>query len=242
MIVKDVSLSSPSQNIILDEVLLKLAEEGVIGETLRFWESPSYFVVLGRIGRENEDVAAANVLRDNISVLRRASGGGTVLQGPGCLNFTFVLSKNRSPQMDDIKKSYHYILDFVLQALNDLGVAAQFFPTSDLALIDGRKFSGNAQKRGKKFILHHGTILYNFDLSKIEKYLLMPKDMPDYREKRGHLDFVTNIPLRADQFKEKLIRRCGGGKIEKQLTAIEEKALQEVSKQSVVVPISLGSR
>ena len=49
MILKDITLSTPEENIVYDEVLLSLAEQGQEGESLRFWESSSLFVVLGRI-------------------------------------------------------------------------------------------------------------------------------------------------------------------------------------------------
>ncbi|MCK5082116.1 MAG: hypothetical protein KAR31_04335, partial [Candidatus Omnitrophica bacterium] len=64
-----------------------------------------------------------------------------------------------------------------------------------------KKISGNAQKRSKKFILHHGTILYDFDLERIKRYLKVPKDIPEYRQGRSHLDFVTNVPLSAVDIK-----------------------------------------
>ena len=66
---------------------------------------------------------------------------------------------------------------------------------SDLA-INNIKFSGNAQRRLKKAILFHGTILYNFQLSLIEKYLKHPPIQPAYRENRPHDQFIQNIPLK----------------------------------------------
>ena len=67
-----------------------------------------------------------------------------------------------------------------------------------------KKFSGNAQRRGKHYILHHGTILYKFDLSLISRYLNMPQDIPEYRKGRPHTDFVTNIPIDPRIFKNHL--------------------------------------
>jgi len=173
MILKDISFKSPQENILYDDVLLHLAEQGQQGEVLRFWESPVYFVVLGRIGKEREDAKIDAVRRDHISVLRRSSGGGTVLQGKGCLNYSLVLSQELNPQIADLRKSYQIILGKVIEALKQIGIESKFCPISDIALAENnRKFSGNAQKRLKKFILHHGTILYNFDLDKIVLGLL----------------------------------------------------------------------
>ncbi len=207
MILQDISFESPEENILYDETLLRLAEEGRGGEVLRFWESPKLFVVLGRVSRAEDDINIENALRDQIPVLRRCSGGGTVLQGQGCLNYSLILSKETSPQLADLKGSYQFILGRVIHALKDLGVEALFHPISDIALAGtAKKISGNAQKRSRKFILHHGTILYDFDLDAMGRYLRMPRAVPEYRLNRTHREFVANIPAAAHSIKTALCK------------------------------------
>src|SRR5262249_32669180 len=60
---------------------------------------------------------------------------------------------------------------------------------------DGRKFSGNSQRRRKNALLFHGTFLLQFDLSRIENFLLMPAKQPAYRKNRPHSDFLRNLQL-----------------------------------------------
>ena len=203
MIVENLSFPDPQANLNYDEELLRRAEKGEGGEVLRYWESPVHFVVLGRAGVAEDDVELAATQHDNILILRRASGGGTVLQGPGCLNFTLVISMKRYPELANIRRSYAFILNRFMSAVNKLGIDAEFRPVSDLVVKDtDKKFSGNAQRRGRSFILHHGTILYDFDLSLISRYLKVPKKTPDYRANRPHADFVTNIPANPQQIRE----------------------------------------
>lgn len=210
MLLKDISLPTPQENLALDEDLFRSADKHGDVEYLRFWESPVYFIVLGRIGKEEEDVDLAAANSDGIPVLRRSSGGGTVVQGPGCLNYTLVLSKHKYPALNDLRRSYAWISAKVIEALKPLGVEAIFRPTSDIALADSeKKFSGNAQHRGKTHIFHHGTILYNFELERIARYLRMPKDVPAYRKGRSHKDFITNIPIEAARFKTSLAKVFG---------------------------------
>src|SRR3989338_2273939 len=111
MVLKDISFPSPQENILFDEALLALAEQGKGGEVLRFWESLTTFIVLGRIGKVEEDIYIENVARDEVMVLRRSSGGGTVVQGKGCLNFSLILVKDRDPSLNDLRKSYRDILE-----------------------------------------------------------------------------------------------------------------------------------
>ena len=232
MLLKDISLPTPQENILYDNVLLELAERGEGEETLRFWESRELFIVLGRIGNPAADLRVEKVLADRVPVLRRSSGGGTVLQGKGCLNYTLVLSKER-PEIQDLRRSYQFILGRVIAALKNLGIDAACRPLSDIALTqNNKKISGNAQKRSKKFILHHGTLLYQFDLKKITEYLTMPKDIPEYRQDRSHLDFVTNIPATAAALKQEIQRSFSVTQATNQLSNAEKECLQHFLKLS----------
>lgn len=205
MKVLDLSFPEAQRNLLYDEELLRLADHGETGEVLRLWESPSVFVVLGRTCQISDDVLLDVCQADHIPVLKRSSGGGTVLQGPGCLNFSLILSKEKRPAIDSISRSYLVILDKVQHALKELGIATEFRPVCDLVLsFNGKKFSGNAQRRGRRFILHHGTLLYGFDLSLISRYLKVPKKMPEYRQNKAHSDFVTNLQLGEAELKQAL--------------------------------------
>ncbi len=134
MILKDISLPTPQANIAFDEDLLSLAEHSSLGEVLRFWESEDIFAVLGRTSKPKDDVFLKNVVADHIPVLRRCSGGGTVLKGKGCLNYALILSKDLRPEVSLFKESYRFILGNMVQALKQLGIAAVYRPISDLAL------------------------------------------------------------------------------------------------------------
>ncbi len=231
MLFKDVSLPSPEENILFDEVLLHLVEAGHSGEVLRFWESSRRFIVLGRISKLEEDVNLLAAKKENVPVYRRFSGGGTVVQGPGCLNFSLILAKDRDPALLDLGKSYRYILEKVIEVLKTLDVAAVFRPISDLALIDSdKKFSGNAQHRGRHYILHHGTILYDFNMDDIKKFLLMPRRVPEYRRGRSHEDFVINCPVKPGLLKKTFQEKFIISETFQQLSSLEEKTLKEFLK------------
>lgn len=237
MFLKDITLPTPQENILYDNVLLELAEKGDGGETLRFWESSELFIVLGRICDPATDLRVAKVLADRVPVLRRSSGGGTVVQGKGCLNYTLVLSKER-PEIQDLRRSYRFILGRVTAALKNLGIDAACRPLSDIALAqNNKKISGNAQKRSRKFILHHGTLLYGFDLEKIEKYLTMPKDVPEYRQNRSHSDFVTNIPAEAGALKREIQRSFSATRATSRLSGAENECLQHLLKLAKITLI-----
>ncbi len=197
------TLPTPTENLALDEALLLEAESGAGGEVLRVWEWPEPAVILGAGCRLAEDVDEEACRADGVPVLRRASGGGTVLLGRGCLLYTLILAFDRSPALAAIPSSYVYILNRIRDALADLEPAGEHAGTSDLAAF-GRKFSGNAQQRKRRHLLHHGTLLYDFDLARVGRYLRLPPRQPEYRDGREHADFLRNLPASADDLKTRL--------------------------------------
>ena len=194
----DLTLPSPAENLALDEALLLQAEAGQGGEVLRVWEWPHPAVVLGSGCRLAEDVDETACLADGVPLLRRSSGGGTVLLGAGCLLYSLVLNYERSPALTEIRASYRYILERVGQALGGAAAGVEQEGISDLA-IAGRKFSGNAQQRKRHHLLHHGTLLYAFDLPRVGRYLRLPPRQPEYRAGRGHTEFLRNLTMSAEE-------------------------------------------
>jgi lipoate---protein ligase len=201
--VLDLTLPSMAGNLALDEALLLGAESGNGAEVLRFWEWTAPSVVLGSGGRLAEDVHEAACQADGVGIWRRSSGGGTVLLGSGCLCYSLVLATERSPELGTIRTSYHYILSRVRKSLAGLGQEIELTGTSDLA-VNGRKFSGNSQQRKQQYLLHHGTLLYSFDISRVGRYLREPSRQPDYRVKREHQAFLVNLSTTVDEIKRRL--------------------------------------
>jgi lipoate-protein ligase A len=196
----DYSFTRPEENLAFDEILLEMAENGRGDETLRVWESPAPFVVLGVSQVLRQEVYEQNCLADRVAIMRRCSAGGCVLQGPGCLNFTLVLAHDGRPDIKTIRGSYCYILGAISAAFAKCGIKARHKGVSDMA-IRGLKFSGSAQKRRRRFILHHGTFLYSLDTDKVARYVREPIDRPQYRGTRDHYGFLTTVPLRSPDLK-----------------------------------------
>lgn len=197
----DISFSEPAENLAFDEVLLNGTESGRSPETLRFWESPELFVVLGLGQARREEVRLDACTNDGVPVMRRCSAGGCVIQGPGCLNFSLVLKYDSHPELRSIRGSYTHILGLLAAAFERRGLAVVHEGVNDLA-IDGKKVSGNAQRRLKIAILHHGTLLYGLDLDLMTKYLREPDKRPSYRAERRHTDFVGHLPMDATQLRQ----------------------------------------
>src|SRR6266487_4967712 len=87
----DLTLPSPAENLACDEALLDSCEAGECDGLLRFWEAAEYFVVLGYANKAPVEVNIEACQKRGVPVFRRCTGGGAVVQGPGCLNYSLLL-------------------------------------------------------------------------------------------------------------------------------------------------------
>ncbi|HEY2759604.1 MAG TPA: lipoate--protein ligase family protein [Pirellulales bacterium] len=223
----DLTLESAAENLALDEALLDSAESDLRsaestasdeGEILRLWEPRELMVVAGSSSHLADEVHLDSCRRRNIPVVRRASGGATIVTGNGCLMYAVVLSYRLRPQLRPINLAHDFVLTTIAAALNQTLItrgqplvsptAASSLRiaragTSDLVL-DDKKFSGNSLRCKRNHFLYHGTLLYDFPLHEIAALLKMPTRQPKYRNARPHADFIINLPLTLSQLRAAL--------------------------------------
>lgn len=191
----ELTLPTPEENLALDEALLEeLEARGGDNEVLRIWESPQPMVVIGRSSKIHEEVDLALCQSRGIPVLRRTSGGASIVAGPGCLMYAVVLSYAKRPHIARLDEAHREVLEPLAAALARRAPGVVKAGTSDLALGD-RKFSGNSLRCKRKYLVYHGTLLYDFPLSTVAELLKTAPRQPAYREGREHADFVCNLPL-----------------------------------------------
>jgi len=204
MLLLDHTAATPAENLAVDEALLDEAEaDGHPREVLRLWESPRRFVVLGRSCRVVHEVDLQQCRANGIEVLRRSSGGGTILTGPGCLMYALVLSTERRPELRSIDRVHRYVLERMAAALAPLAEGIAREGTSDLA-IGGQKCSGNSLRCRRNHVLYHGTLLYACTATDVAKYLTPPPREPAYRQGRSHSEFMTWIGASATDLRAAL--------------------------------------
>ena len=200
----DLTLPSVLENVALDEALLRSVEESDGEPVLRLWEPDSYAVVVGRANRIERNVNCAACRRDGVPIVRRFSGGGTVLLGPGSLVFSLFLRVEPGDHLANIGAATQSILERIREPLQKQVADVQQKGTSDLAVGDV-KVSGNAQRWLRTTLLHHGTLLHDFDVEAVARYLTSPERQPDYRRDRPHREFLTNLPLSGAALRRSLI-------------------------------------
>lgn len=193
---------TPQENLACEEAILLDLEADGEDEVLRIWEplpdtnNNPYFVVLGHANRYQDEVNLDTCNQNGIGIFRRCSGGGTVLNGPGCMSYCLYLRTELHPELASIQSTNRFVLNKMKQAIDPFLQDSQveIKGTSDMT-IGNKKFSGNAQSRKQRYILFHGTIMYDFDYEMLDELLKPPPKQPDYRENRQHSDFVMNLHI-----------------------------------------------
>lgn len=178
----------------LEEGLLTAVDARKSPGTLFVWEWPSTAVIVGRSNIVAREVHVSACEQDGVPILRRCSGGGAVVLGYGCLCYALVLPISPDQRTAGISATTQAIIQRTAAGFIAAGHAVTVEGISDLAM-NRRKFSGNSQRWMRTALLHHGTILYDFDLPQIGRYLKFPSRQPDYRATRDHAAFVCNAPV-----------------------------------------------
>jgi lipoate-protein ligase A len=194
MAVLDLTLETIEANLALDEALLIEADEGRAGAVLRFWDSPRFGVVLGASRRLADDVRVDACHEDGVPVVRRSSGGGTVVIGPGALNVTVILPGSAAPGLWAVDTAHRFVLERIAAAFRSPSRPVSVEGLGDLTVAN-RKFAGSAQRRLRDWFFVHCTILHAFPLERIGRYLTIPSRQPAYRAGRTHDDFLMNLDL-----------------------------------------------
>jgi len=201
--------ATPAEALATDEALLDWCEAGGGGAGLGFWAPRETFVVVGYANRVATEVNVPACTARGIPIFRRCSGGGTVVQLPGGLNYSLILPITGDGPTRSITTANQFIMERNRAALQQLadqaGLPAVISVRGHTDLCAGDvKFAGNSQRRRRNWLLFHGTLLLDCDLAPISELLRMPSLQPDYRAGRSHQEFVTNLNLPVEAVKAAL--------------------------------------
>ncbi|KAK4263708.1 hypothetical protein QN277_029087 [Acacia crassicarpa] len=162
-------------------------------------------IVMGLSGKLSELVEVRSVLQDQVPVIRRFSGGGTVIVDQGTIFVTLICNKEAVPDIQPFPPS---IMSWSGQLYSEVFEGIGDFQLRENDYVFGdRKFGGNAQSIIKHRWVHHTSLLWDYEVKNMA-YLKLPAKAPNYRLARGHNDFVCRMKefLPRYEFVERTIK------------------------------------
>lgn len=213
----------PKYNLAIEEYLT--TSKKYKDQILFLWQNDNT-IVIGRNQNVLEEVDLKTAKQDKITVIRRNTGGGAVFHDLGNLNFSIIYTSDNNPA-----DMFVQMLEPVIKTLNQMGVNAIFSGRNDITLND-KKISGNAMWKYENRFLQHGTILFDVNLEKLNRYLLVNKEKILSKNIKSVSARVTNInaeikkPITVKEFISQLLQTYANNKeIQKLVLNDEDKKL-----------------
>lgn len=213
--------TDPAFNLAAEEWLLRHTRDDIF----MLWRNAPA-VIVGRNQNSAAEIDEAYVRGHGIAVIRRLTGGGAVFHDLGNVNFTFIQTGQSGRHLD-----FQRYTTPILEALRDMGVPCEFAGRNDL-VIDGCKFSGNAQLIEKDRVLHHGTLLFAARMADLSGALRVNPAKYADKAVQSVRQRVTNIashlpaPMSVEEFIGRVMRYVTGG--ENTTTDLEPAEIQGI--------------
>lgn len=184
MIYLESSSTDPAFNLALEQFVFEQMDRRQ--EYFMLWQNANT-VVVGKNQNTFAEVNQRAAEARGVRVVRRLSGGGAVYHDLGNLNFTFIMDAENAGDLD-----IRLFCQPIAELLRSLGVPAEVNGRNDIT-IEGRKFSGNSQYLRQGRIMHHGTLMFQSDLSVVAEVLDVSADKFQSKAAKSVRSRVTNI-------------------------------------------------
>lgn len=192
----------PAYNLALEETLVRDCKR--YDSILFLWQNENTIVV-GRNQCVLSECNVAEAKKEGTQIVRRMTGGGCVFHDIGNLNYSFIEGKDT---YNKTKK-----MEFICTCLKEMGIPAYVSGRNDI-LVNNKKISGNAFFTSDENVLHHGTILVNTDLNKMNRLLNVPQGKIKSKRMSSVKSRVANISeffdITVNDIKKALAQKFGG--------------------------------
>ncbi|ATZ20564.1 lipoate--protein ligase [Mesoplasma coleopterae] len=176
--------NDPAYNLAVEEYLTY--QYSTNDPILYIWQN-SNTIVVGRNQNTYAEINIAEAMKDEVKIIRRNTGGGTVFHDMGNVCYSLIVNNDKNSQ-----SNFEIALQPIIQYLRSEGLNANFSGRNDIE-IDGYKISGNAQLKNMTKILQHGTLLFDVELPRILKYLNVDPEKIKHQKVKSKPARVANI-------------------------------------------------
>ena len=204
-------ITDPRINLAIEEYALKHLD---INESYLLFYINKPSIIIGKNQNTIEEVNQDYVEQNDITVVRRLSGGGAVYHDLGNLNFSFI-TKDDGDSFHNFKK----FTEPVVKALGKLGIQAELSGRNDI-MAEGKKISGNAMFATRGRMFSHGTLLFNSEMDhivsalKVKKEKIESKGIKSVRSRVGNIADFLKEPMTIEEFRSFILTNIFEGQSE----------------------------
>jgi lipoate---protein ligase len=193
------TFTDPYFNIAAEEYFIKHVTEDIC----MVWVNKQS-VIIGKHQNAFAEINYPFIRESNIPVIRRVSGGGAVYHDTGNINFSFIRKTNKENPVN-FKEFTEVIINF----MQSIGIKVTTNKRNSL-FVNELKFSGHAEHIFHDKVLHHGTILFDTDLTTLKNSLTAVKNfqskaLPSVSSSVGNIAPLLSEKIDIQQFTEKLL-------------------------------------
>ncbi|WP_420421576.1 lipoyl protein ligase domain-containing protein [Simkania sp.] len=172
------------EQLLLEEALLRTTDQNWC--VLNHGSPPR--IVMGISGKPQKLIDSNKMTSAPIPLIKRYSGGGTVIVDSDTLFVSFIFQKEIHSFPCYPEPILRWSEEFYQEALS----IPDFHLRENDYVIGEKKCGGNAQYIKKNRFVHHTTFLWDFKQSHMD-YLLHPEKTPKYRDGRSHESFLCRL-------------------------------------------------
>lgn len=201
--------TNPYYNLAMEEYLFHHKKEHQI--VLFLWQNERT-IVIGRYQNLLEEVNMKYATEENISIVRRNSGGGAVYHDLGNLNYTIIMDEKKEESID-----FSSFMQPLLKTVQSLGIPAEISGKNDIKVKE-YKISGNSIYISSGKVLLHGTVLINSDLQVLQRVLtrrskvVNSKATGSIKSNVKNLELLYGRKIKVADFKRMFRHQFGEGK------------------------------
>jgi len=184
----EVNYDSVYRNLALEEALIT-SQQPNAAPNIRIWSDPPAIVV-GRFQDIRLEADISLCMRKSIIIARRFTGGGTVYQDQGNINFTLVTWE----PVIDLEAIQHRNISILKETLLGMGVESTITSPNSIS-VQGRKISGASAAVRRNLVLWHATLLVSTDPVTITQVLSPSRENFPTSRVRSRWQPVTNLQI-----------------------------------------------
>lgn len=189
----DTDIADPYYVTAADEAISKLRKKNIVPNTLHFYRRNLPTVSIGRSRKIYDDVDVDECYNNNIKIIRRTTGGGTIYTDEDCLIYSLIFDI-KDKELQSSREIFEHVCNSLVNGLKRLGINTVYKHPNDI-LLNGKKISGSAQIKKDNIVLIHGTILVDTDIELMKKVLRQSSNVKvsTIRREIGYAPLMNDI-------------------------------------------------